>query len=349
MDNRDKDFLKDSNESGEKQPHHVPDHLQQKYSPIDFWSSRGNMGEKINIIVGFNLLLINLFLSYFQNLKEEALTDDIVETLTMIEEFLSTMQTHPESGLETLEKIKMIQRRVSTLLDEFTQPETIEKTILEAPTDIAGIFRRNALYLDKWGLIETIEKMLSSYSNLSHLAIPNFYFDACKELLHYELLTEFSSSDSHEIFQIPSFEIMNLISKLLREAPAARLLQNLRRMFPEDHDSSLTSSEQEQVQSIVKKYYQSISEYSDDGRKLQDSIRVSSGILKNYNLGAGDMESRIPNVSFSIVKNIQQDLKSAAGNDFKQYILSETIILIDRLNNTMIENEKFAGLLRRLK
>jgi len=348
LDNRDN--FKESSESREKESNLTPDHLQQNHSPIDFWSSRGNMGEKINLLVGFNLLLINLISSYFQTLKEEALTDDIVEALTMIEEFLSKMQTHPESGLETLKKIEMITNKISTMLDELTQPDTVgEKTIPETPTDTVGLFRRNAVYLDNWGLVEAIEKMLSSYSNLSHLAIPNYYFDACKELLHYELRSEFSLPNSHEIIQIPSFEIKNLISKLLREAPAARLLQNLRRMFPEEFDSNLTASEQEQVQSVVRQYFQSISEYSSDGRKLQDSIRVSSDILKNYNLGAGDMESRIPNVSFSIVKNIQQDLQSAIGSDFKQYIFSETIILINRLNNTMIENEKFAGFLRRLK
>ena len=140
-----------------------------------------------------------------------------------------------------------------------------------------------------------------------------------------------------------------MISKLLREAPAARLLQNLRKMFPADQDSALTSTEQDQIQNVVEMYYKNISEYLNETRSLQDSLRISSGILKNYNLGTGDLESRIPNVSFNIVKEINLELENPPNNHLKQYILSETIILIHRLNDSLLQTERFILFLRRLK
>ncbi|MFX1517902.1 MAG: hypothetical protein ACFFC6_16495, partial [Promethearchaeota archaeon] len=141
----------------------------------------------------------------------------------------------------------------------------------------------------------------------------------------------------------------NLISKLLREAPAARLLQNLRKMFPAEEDSALTTIEQDQVQNVVEMYYKGISEYFNETRSLQDSLRISSGFLKDYNLGTGDLESRIPNVSFNIVKEINNELEKAKGDDLKRYIFSETIILIHRLNDSLLQNDRFILFLRRLK
>ncbi|MFX1282207.1 MAG: hypothetical protein ACFFB5_01070 [Promethearchaeota archaeon] len=331
----------------------TPDKDKQKYPSFDFWSSRGNMGEKINLLIGLNLLVIKLISSLVTALRtEDVLNDDVIATLTMVEEFLSKMLLQPESGLEILEKIEKINLEVTTLLGELSSSSTLTEALRKPaviPKVRIGLFQRNIEFKDRWGIIDTIEKMFSSYSNLSHLGFPNYYFTACKELHRYELLPESSLPNPYEIIQLPAFELKNLISKLLREAPAARLLQNLRRLFPGEDEVSLIPLEQEQVQDVVKNYYLSISEYSGDSRKLQDSLRVSSSILKNYNLGSGDLESRIPNVSFSVVKKIYLDLQKAAGNDFKQFICSETIIMIDRLNNTMLENEKFVTFLRRLK
>ncbi|UCG89846.1 MAG: hypothetical protein JSU57_05135 [Candidatus Heimdallarchaeota archaeon] len=350
------EFTRDSrnpDEFIEDQSNSEPDKDKQKYPSFNFWSSRGNMGEKINLLICMNLLLIKLLSALVTAFRSDyVLNDEAITTLSMVEEFLSKILLQPETGLEIPEKIEKINIEVSSLLDELSSTSTSTE-VLGKPSAIQeeriGLFQRNIDYQDKWGILDTIEKMFSSYSNLSHLGFPNYYFTACKELHRYELRPESSLPNPYEIFQIPSFEFKNLISKLLREAPAARLLQNLRRLFPGEDELSLTSLELEQVQDVVKKYYLSISEYSGDNRKLQDSLRVSSSILQNYNLGTGDLESRIPNVSFSVVKEIYLDLQKAVGNDFKQFICSETIIMINRLNNTMLENEKFVTFLRRLK
>ena len=333
-----------SNDSNEK----ISD---QKLPSSDFWASRGNMGEKINILIGLNLALINLVSSLIPS-KDNVLTDDIIASINDTLKFLSKMILQPESGLETLENIDVIYSKLASLVEGLSSTTTSTDVSVKKPQAISenvfGYFQRNVVYLDKWGIIESIDKLIDSYSNLSHLAFPNFYFTASKELHRYEL-KQGSVSTRNEIIQIPSFQLRNLISKLLREAPAARLRQNLRKMFPTEEDSALTATEQDQIQNVVEMYYKSISEYFNETRSLQDSLRISSGFLKDYNLGTGDLESRIPNVSFNIVKEINIELEKAKGDDLKQYIFSETIILIHRLNDSLLQTDRFILFLRRLK
>jgi len=99
----------------------------------------------------------------------------------------------------------------------------------------------------------------------------------------------------------------------------------------------------------VQKYFSNISDYLEDKRSLLDSMRVSNSVLNQYDLGPGDLESRIPNVSFTVVKEIQKEFQAAKGNDFQQFIFSETIVLIHRLNGYILQNERFKLLLRMLK
>ena len=337
------------------QPSLPPDQVKQKDAKIDFWSSRGNIGEKINLLIGMNLLLIDLLSTLVKGLRsEDTLSNDIITVLARIQDFFSKMLTQPDSGLGINEIIVEINGKITSLLDEISSTSTLvvtpeKKQSALQPGKIIGQFKRNTVDQDKWGIIESIDQLLISYMNLSHLGFPNYYFTACKELHKYEYLQRSLLPKQYDIIQIPSFKLRDLISKFLREAPAARLLQNLRKMFPAEHDSDITSPEQNQVQDIVEKYYRNISEYLEDHRDLKDSLRISSTILKSYNLGTGDMESRIPNVSFNIVKEIQLELQKNPEDVFKQYILSETIILIHRLNDSLLQNERFVFFLRSLK
>jgi hypothetical protein len=49
------------------------------------------------------------------------------------------------------------------------------------------------------------------------------------------------------------------------------------------------------------------------------------------------------------VKEIQKELQKAAEDDIKRYMLSETIIMIHRLNDSILQNERFIHFLRSLK
>jgi hypothetical protein len=342
----------DSKELNKHQPSPITDSFRQKTASREFWSSRGNIGEKINLLVGLNLVLVNLLSSLIQLLEhDKILKEKLVPDLEKIQSLLSSMVTQPDSGLDLQEIIQNADSKISEMIKEFSEaskkPEGSVK--IQIPENIVGSFIRNPIVLDKWGIIESTESLLASYANLSHLSFPNYYFAACKELLRYEVLEEFSRPNQIDIKQIPSLKIKNLINKLLREAPAARLLQNLHRMFPAEGESFLRPSENKQIQDLIEQYFNNMTDYFKGDRTLSDSMRASKAILKEYNLGGGDLESRIPNVSFSIVKNIRRELEQALGNDFRQFILSETIILIYRLNDSQLNNDRFIRLLRCLK
>jgi hypothetical protein len=321
----------------------------------DFWSSRGNIGEKINLLVGLNLMIINLISIVIQTFKtENTVPENVTSDLTMIKNFLSTLLTNPNSNQEILESLGITTSKVSSMLAEFSDiskhPDKHEKPELEKKDfSIIGFFKRTTSFQDKWGIIDSIDNILSSYSNLSHLGFPTFYLAVCRELHQYEVFDKSFSSNLYDIVQIPSTKLKTIISKLLREAPSARLLQNLRRMFPEEHDIDSFSLGLEQINTIVTRYYQSISDFLSGIQGLEDSIRSSTIILREFNLGEGDLESRIPNVSFSVLKETYREMEAAVGNDIKQYILSETVILIHHLNNTILENDRFVLFLRRLK
>jgi hypothetical protein len=217
------------------------------------------------------------------------------------------------------------------------------------PQKIEGDYQRLANPVDKWGIIESLGAFLNSYKALSHLAFPEYFLEACMEIQRYKLHKKISESNPHEVIQIPALKLKDLIQKLLREAPAARLLQNLKKLFPLDSSKELDENEKEIIQEIVEKYYSHIYEYIDGNRSLEDSVRVSTTILQQYNLGSGDLESRIPNVSFSVVKDIYQEFQQNKGNHFRQFIYSETIVLIHRLNDAVLQNERYLVFLRRLK
>ena len=60
---------------------------EQRLHSSDFWASRGNMGEKINILIGLNLLLINLVSTYILR-KEDTLPNDLFLSLNKTQELL---------------------------------------------------------------------------------------------------------------------------------------------------------------------------------------------------------------------------------------------------------------------
>lgn len=343
----------DSESTGKTQSDHFSNTSHRR---SDFWASRGNIGEKINLLIGLNLSIINLLSTLLDIQRQNGnLPPKIVSDFEIIKDYFSNMLTQPDSGqeLKLLEKIESIDIKLSNMLKKLSE-SAIEGEIQEKASDLAiqdnivGVFIKKQKDSDKWGVVESIKSILSSYSNLSHLGFPSYYFVACEEIIQYQLQKEFLRPKHYEIIQIPLLRLKALISKLLREAPSARLLQNLRRIFPADQ-TDLTSSEYNQIQDIVEQYYIQISEFLNDERTLQDSLRSSSTILREYNLGGGDLESRIPMVSYTVIKNIQKELDQLRDNDFKQYILSESIILINKLNNSILGNERFIILLRRLK
>jgi hypothetical protein len=320
----------------------------------EFWNSRGNIGEKINILTGLNLVIVRLITALAQIIGESnAIPETLRDELLLVEKYTHQLLVQPVSGLELLEKLESLEIDLKKI-NETVSEETTEAY---APVDVDtpsnrsefGVFVRNPKTIDKWGMVESIKSLIKSYSALSHLGFPNYYLAACEDLLNYKIQPQYSRPHDSEILQIPASHLRTIISKLLREAPSARLLQNLKKMFPNTQEAEITPLDLEQIHSIISRYYESISQFLTQERSLQDSQRASRVLLQNFNLGAGDLESRIPNVSFNVVKDIYTEIERTSGNDFRQYVLSETLVLINRLNDSILNNKRYVELLRRLK
>ena len=309
---------------------------------------------KIDFLINLNLMLLNLLIKQSSKDNEElSLSDHIIDELKSIHETLPKILTSGESKTVFIKQIEKLDNFLSEVIgiSELGESDEIEPVVSSPviPTKIEGDYQRQVISIDKWGIIESLESFLNSYRALSHLAFPEYFLFACIEIQRYKLRKDISQPNSHEIIQIPALKLKDLVQKLLREAPSARLLQNLKKLFPLHSSRELDQNETEIIQDIVEKYYSHIFDYINGNRTLEDTVRVSSTILEQYNLGSGDLESRIPNVSFSVVKDTYNEFQQNSGNEFKQYIYSETIVLIHRLNDAILQNERFLVLLRRLK
>ena len=310
---------------------------------------------KLDFLINLNLTSLNLIItlsSYISN--RENIPDGLYKELRTVHSALPNLLTLKEAKpvfMELVEKLDLKLTEIIGVSDTNDQTEQFDdiSTLVGKNKEIIKSFNRYESLIDKWGIIESIDALMNSYANLSNLAFPTFYLHGCKEIQRYALTQEIPYPNSHEIIQFPCIKIKDLIFKLLREAPAARLLQNLKKMFPLQNKIELDASEELIIQNIIKKYISNTSDYLNGNRTLQDAKRISTSVLQQYNLGPGDLESRIPNVSFSVVKDIQKEFQLARGNDFRQFVYSETIVLIHRLNNAILQNDRYIVLLRRLK
>ena len=322
----------------------------------EFWKSRGNMGEKINVLVGLNVLTLNLTIKILLKQSESLpVPEDIMREIRLINDFIIALQAQPDSDLQLIEKITTLQSKLDGLLETDIPKETLimeiddqSKTVTTAKEQI-GVFDLNPSYTDSWGLIESLRSFMDNYSNLSHIAFPYYYFEGCKEIFRFRIQDEINTVPDHEIYQSPSQKLQELIEKLLREAPSARLLQNLKKLFPDETGKEILPFEKEEVQEIIKQYFFNVSAFLMGKRNLSDSLRVSMNVLRGFNLGSGDLETRIPNVSFNIVKSCYQEMNMYPQDEFRQFLYSETMILIHKINDSVLANERFVRYLRRLK
>ena len=311
--------------------------------------------DKTGLLINLNLTLLNLLLSTQAELgRKENLSEELVNEMKKSYQIVLSMFSRESSDSPSLQLLGLLKAKLSEMVQMYdisVGDDGKEEVELKAGGQFEQVeaFIRYETMVDKWGIVESLEAAMDSYSSLSHLAFPAFYLQAIKEIQRFEIKTENNQPNTHEIIQIPALRIKNLVLKLLREAPSARLLQNLKKMFPLQNTRRIEDYEKENIQTIIMSYFRSISKFLDGKKTLQDVSRVSNSVLQQYNLGSGDLESRIPNVSFTIVKEIQNEFNESRGNELQQYILSETIVLIHRLNGATLQDEKYRAFLRRLK
>ncbi|MHA1972042.1 MAG: hypothetical protein ACTSW1_03545 [Candidatus Hodarchaeales archaeon] len=323
----------------------------------EFWNSKDGITDKVDILIQINMLTLNILTELLLRSSDSSriMSKGLENELVLIKDFLNSIESLLKPNFNLVSTLDQLKKKI-TIITEKTElaiqdgdQKQLSRLNQESSQKKIGYFIYNTYYTDLWGIIESIQSLINSYSRLSHVAFPQYYFEACKEIFRYRAEPDIPKSQVLEIFQIPSSMLQSLIEKLLREAPAARLLQNLKKLYPRGLEGQQISKEKDIIHKIVENYFLRISEYLQGTRELSDSLRVSSGVLRIFNLGSGDLESRIPNVSFNIVKKCYRELQSSNHDELKQYIYSETIILIHRINESVLSDEQFRNYLRQLK
>ncbi len=243
----------------------------------------------------------------------------------------------------------------------------------EEPKTI-GIFRKKRRASDYWNLISNANKLLDSYVNIADLSIPTFWELALEQLHKYETDDETTMKIT---LKIPSDALYQIIYKLLKEAPAARLLQRIKYLYNEDkpQPEKLTSflPEDQNVSRLiaehVEKYLQTMSDFINGSLNLKEIQQMSNEALRHFSLGPPDIEGRIPLIGLNVAREIEKkanetflsQLEKKATTDItlenKMPSITElevvaqylTCFLISNLNEVLLSHPKVIEVLRDLK
>ncbi len=244
---------------------------------------------------------------------------------------------------DTIMFFKGLQERIekeieAEVVEISTGPKLKFFSLLEEPDDL-------------WGIIKRANDLIARYAHLSHLTLPAFWLEVIKELHRY-------NSGDHlllkRVIETLSLELETIIGKLLREAPCSGLLQTLKRRYESSIEYSsggpvVLPEDQSNIKAVVHTYIETAEKLQEGIIDSADLRRKADYDVKNFSLGGGGIESRIPKVAYDVANNL---LKSASGlppQDERGPYLLNAISLIVALNQVVIESSDLSSLLKELK
>ena len=259
--------------------------------------------------------------AYINDLIEDSRDQETLKNTTLTEGKLSTTSPNKQAitvpeDVGTTTPIMEKTSRTLGFLDRLSEIGTkIDQPEEEGPLSqesLPRLFQRILKPQDEWGYLEQLNTLLRNYSNIMHLALPNFLFSIVEELHRYR-------SDNMELMEqivsVPSTTISNLISKLLKEAPGATLLKRLRasrRIAQIDIDDDINIDEEDRrwIKIFVEQYYETVKQYLDTTKPvpIHSYYDKLSQSLINFSLGPVEIETRI----IQVVKVIINDLLTKA-------------------------------------
>lgn len=319
-----------------------------KLTTLEEISEKLELLTKQNQLISLSISILYSSMYYRINMDSKfPMSEDLKSSVVSALNELSNNTMNVGKIGEVLINLKNQMNIINHELD-MIQSEFADQISPDMSSNGSKIFIRSKTFIDQLGIIKTIEDLIQSYSQLSHLAFPNYYFETVKELLHYSSTPYSQVKLSKTFLNIPINYIKILIEKLLREAPSARLLQNLHRLFPPLEENNITESELKQIQILIFNYYKNLENYLVDNEFNVDSFQKVDSIKRNFNFGSGDVETRIPMVFFNVIK-IVHEKNLGELPEFEKIIHYETIRLISNLNDSILNTPRFKKLLKSLK
>ena len=210
---------------------------------------------------------------------------------------------------------------------------------------------------DSWGILAQLDQLLEQYSRHSHLLLPAFWAEASHELHRYSS-TDIPQLD--EVARLPAGEMDTIVRRLLKEAPAARLLQYIRRKRVDagvdlERDQTLTYDEVHTVRTVVREFFEEINQNMDHSGKIigqgEEWKQRAAEAERDFDLGPAEIESRIAKMVQNQLRRFAEPLFSddANINSLEFLVRAQTVVLISRLNKMSLELPRLRQVLAEMK
>ncbi|MFX1539475.1 MAG: hypothetical protein ACFFBX_01665 [Promethearchaeota archaeon] len=266
---------------------------------------------------------------------------------SFVDDTINVILTHLgriEQALDSLAE----SREVKVSKEKLKEPiATAQKLVMEATQDLAGLtgkpFQRRLSIHDPEKLLPPLQQLIDKYSSRSHILLPNFWFESCRELFRYseprEVITEVS--------RIASQVFYDLIRRFLAEAPCAGLLQELARKGSIGTD--LTSRERNKIVSVATEFYDHLSNALKNN-SLKPSLNEAKRNLGGFDWGPPDIEKRVVGVIYRSARElVDRATESKTLSDIERIINLELSRYICSLAASLHSLPRFNQLLADMK
>jgi len=260
--------------------------------------------------------------------------DTIKVILTHLERIETALDSYAKSREEKVSK------------DEFKEPILATQQLLaEASEDLAGLtgkpFQRRLSIYDPDKLLPPIQQLLDKYSSRSHLLLPNYWFESCRELFRYSEPREVI----HEATRIASQVFYNLTRRFLAEAPCAGLLQELARKGT--LGTELNSRERNKIAQTSSEFYEQLANALSNS-SVKSSISEAKRNLRSFDWGPADVEKRVVGVIHRSARELVDqaadsktlsDLQRIIHTELSRYLCALTMVLhsLPRFNQLLTD------------
>ncbi|MFX1576009.1 MAG: hypothetical protein ACFFCF_02435 [Promethearchaeota archaeon] len=237
--------------------------------------------------------------------------DTIRVILTHLERIETALDSYADSRKEKISKVELKEPILAT-----------QQLIAEASEDLAGLtgkpFQRRLSVYDPDKLLPPIQQLLDKYSSRSHILLPNYWFEACRELFRYSEPREVIK----EITQIASQVFYTLIRRFLAEAPCAGLLQEIARKGTMGTD--LTSRERNKIVGTCSEFYDRFNNAL-KANSVKDTLAEAKRNLRSFDWGPADAEKRV----VGVIHRSARELLDKASD-------SKTLSDMERITNALL-------------
>ena len=227
--------------------------------------------------------------------------NNVTSGSSFVDDTIKVILTHLGRIESALDSLATSRESKISKADVKTPIATAHRLVTEATQDLAGLtgkpFQRRLSLNDPNKLLPPIQQLLDKYSSRSHILLPNYWFEACRELFRYSEPSEVIA----QVTQIASQVFYDLVRRFLAEAPCAGLLQELLRRGT--IGTELTSRENTKIVSIAGEFYEQLANAL-KADSVKTSLSEAKRILRSFDWGPPDVEKRVVGVIYRSAREL---------------------------------------------